>query len=76
MELSPKMVHCIQPLTNIAKHFILSVSQGYEHASDKSKQNPDAFSLIPQIIRTSVPANFFPHLHTILYSHYIVARHF
>ena len=39
MELSAKIVNCILPLTVFAKHFILSVSQGYEYASDKAKQN-------------------------------------
>ena len=48
MELSAIIVDCIQPLTFFAKHFILGVSQGYEYASDKAKQNPGALSLIPQ----------------------------
>ena len=48
MELSAKIVDCIQLLIIFAKHFILGVSQGYEYASDKAKQNPGALSLIPQ----------------------------
>ena len=51
MELSAKIVDCIQPLTIFAKHFILGVSQGYEYASDKAKQNPGMLSLIPQKIK-------------------------
>ena len=58
MEFSTKIVDCIQPLTIFAKHFILGVSQGYEYVSDKAKQNPGALSLIPQKIRTAIPANF------------------
>ena len=48
MELSTKLVDCIQPLTIFAKHFILGASQIYEYVSHKSKQNPAAFSLAPQ----------------------------
>ena len=59
MELSAKKVDCIQPLTIFAKHFILGVSQGYEYASDKTKQNLGALSLIPRKIRTAIFANFF-----------------
>ena len=51
MEFSTKIVDCIQPLTIFAKHFILGVSQGYEYASDKAKQNPGMLSLIPQKIK-------------------------
>ena len=40
MEFLAKIVHCIQPLTIFAKHFTLVFSQGYEYASDKTKQNP------------------------------------
>ena len=57
MELSAKIVDCIQPLTIFAKHFILGVSQGYEYASDKVKQNPGAMSLFPQKSRTAIFAN-------------------
>ena len=46
MEVSAKIVGCIQPSTIFAKHFILGVSQCYEHASDKTKQNPGALSAI------------------------------
>ena len=59
MELSAKKIACIQPLIIFTKHFILDDSQGYEYASDKAKENPSALSLIPQIIRTAIPANFF-----------------
>ena len=48
MEISAKIVDCIRRLTIFAKHFILGVSQRYEYASDKAKQNPGALSLIPQ----------------------------
>ena len=58
IELSAKIVDCIQPLTISAKLFILGVSQDYEYASDKAKQNPGALSLIPQKIRTAISANF------------------
>ena len=54
MELFGKIFDCIQPLTNFAKHFRLGVSQGYEYASDKAKQNPDALSFIPPKIRTAL----------------------
>ena len=40
MELFAKIFDCFQPLT---KHFILFVSQSYEYASDKTKQNPGVF---------------------------------
>ena len=60
MELSEKIVDCIQTLVIFAKHyFILSVSQGYEIASDKTKQNPAALLFISQKIRTAISANFF-----------------
>ena len=59
MELSEKIVDCIQTLVIFAKHFILSVSQGYEIASDKTKENPAALLFISQKIRTAVSANFF-----------------
>ena len=45
MELSAKMVDCIQRFTIYAKHLILRVSQGYEYASNKTNQNPAALSL-------------------------------
>ena len=59
MEVSAKLVDCIQPLTIFAKHVILSISQGYEYASDKAKQNRGALSFIQQKIRTAIFANFF-----------------
>ena len=58
MEFSTKIVDGIQPLTIIAKHFILGVSQGYEYVSDKAKQNPGVLSLILQKIRTAISASF------------------
>ena len=48
IELSSKIVHCIQPFTIFAKHLTLGVSQGHEYASDNAKQNPGALSFIPQ----------------------------
>ena len=60
MELFAKKVDCIQPLTIFTKHFILSISQGYECASGKTKHFPGALSLILQIIRTAITVNFFP----------------
>ena len=59
MELSAKIVGCIQPLIILAKQFKLGVSQGFEYASDKAKQNPGALSFIPPKIRTVFSANFF-----------------
>ena len=47
MEFFEKIVDCIQPLTIFAEHFTLFVSQGYEYASDKTKQTPDMLSFIP-----------------------------
>ena len=54
-----KIFGCIQPLALFAKHFILGVLQGYEYASDKTKQNPGALSFISQKSRTAISANFF-----------------
>ena len=59
MELSAEIVDCIQLFNIFAKHFILDVSQGYEYASNKAKQNPSASSLTPQKRRTAITANFF-----------------
>ena len=59
MELSAKIVDCIQPLTIFAKHFMLGVSQGYDYAADRAKQIPCALSHIPQKISTAIFANFF-----------------
>ena len=53
------------------KHFISIISQGYEYASDKTKQNPGVLSFISQIIRTAVSANLC--LNSILSSHYYLA---
>ena len=47
MELSSKIVDCIQLITIFAKHFILWLSQGHGYDSDNAKQNFDALSLIP-----------------------------
>ena len=59
MELSGKIVDCIQPLTIFTKHFILGVSQGYDNVADRAKQIPGALSHIPQNISTAIFANFF-----------------
>ena len=59
MELFGKIVHYIQPLTVLAKHFILGVLQGYEYASDKTSQNPGTLSFILPKIRTAISADFF-----------------
>ena len=48
MQLFAKLIDCIQPLIIFAKHFTLGVSQGYEYASDKTKQSPGALSFISQ----------------------------
>ena len=61
------IVDYIQPLTTFSKYFMLFVSQGYEYASDKTKQNPCVLSLILQKYRTGISANFF--LNSILSSH-------
>ena len=74
MELFAKIVDCTQSLTIFAEHFILFLSQGYEYAFDKTKQNPGVLSFISQKIRTAVSANIF--LNSILSSHYYLAmRH-
>ena len=59
MEVSVKIFDCIQPLTIFARDFIFGVSQGYEYAPDKTKQNPSALSFIAQKIGTAISANFF-----------------
>ena len=59
MELSSKLVDCIQPLTLFAKHFILGVSQGYEYACDQAKQNTGALSLIARKIKPAISVNLF-----------------
>ena len=59
MELFAEMVDCIQLSTTFAEHFILNVSQGYEYASNKTKQNPVAFSFISKKIRTSMHVSSF-----------------
>ena len=59
MELFVKIVDCIQPLTILEKHFILGLPQGYNYASDKTKQNPGALSLISTKNRTEISANSF-----------------
>ena len=42
-----------------SEHFILGVSQYYEYASIKTKENPGALSFISREIRTSISANLF-----------------
>ena len=59
MDLSAKIVDYIQLLTIFAKHFILSISQGYKYVSDKTKQNFGALPTTSQKIRTEISANFF-----------------
>ena len=59
MEHLEKIIDCTQPLTIFAKHSILGVSQGFEYASDKTKQNHGVLSLISQKITTGISANFF-----------------
>ena len=44
MELFAKIVDFMQPLTIFVKHVISDVSQGYEDTSDKTRENPGAFS--------------------------------
>ena len=74
MELFAKIVDCTQPLTIFAEHFILFLSQGYEYAFDKTKQNSGVLSFISQKIRTAISANLF--LNSILSSRYYLAvRH-
>ena len=58
MALSAKIVDCIQPLTIFAKHFLLGASQGFENASDKTKENTGALPFISQKITTAISANF------------------
>ena len=50
---------------------MLFVSQGYEYASDKTKQNPGVLSFISQKMRTAVSANLC--LNAILSSPYYLA---
>ena len=71
MELFAKIIDCIQPVTIFAEHFILFVSQGYEYASDKTKQYPGELSFISQKTRTAISENLF--LNSILSSHYYFA---
>ena len=59
MELFPNIVDCIKPLTIFAKKLILFVSQGYEYASDKIKQNLGVLSFISQKVMTAISANLF-----------------
>ena len=59
MELSAEIVDYVQPLTILAKRFMLGVSQCYEYASDKTKQNPGALLFIPLKIKTVLSANLF-----------------
>ena len=46
MEFFAKMGVSFQTLTIFPKQFTLGVSQGYEFASDKTKQNSSALSYI------------------------------
>ena len=56
MELFAKTVDCIQPLTIFVKLSIFGVSQGYECASDKTKQKSGAYSFILHKIRNAISA--------------------
>ena len=38
---------------------MLGISQGYEYASDKTKQNPGVLSFVSQIISCPISANLF-----------------
>ena len=58
MELFEKKVDFIQSLTIFAKTSVLGVSQGYEYASDNTKQKPGALPFISQKIRTAVSTDF------------------
>ena len=46
MEPFAEIVDCIELWTIFVEHFTLGVSQGYEFASNKSKQNPGALPFI------------------------------
>ena len=59
MEIFAKNVDCFHALIIFSKHFILVASQGYEYASDKTKEKSGALSFVSQKIRTAIPANFF-----------------
>ena len=54
-----KIVDCIQPLSIFAKLFRLSVLQGYEYASDETRQNPGILSFISQKNETAMSEKFF-----------------
>ena len=71
MEPFAKIVDCIQLLTIFSKHFILFVSQSYEYASDKTKQDLGVRSFTSQKIRTAISANLF--LNSTLSSLYYLA---
>ena len=69
-----KIVDCIQPLTVFTKQFILFVSQGYEYASDKTKQYMVCCHLFHKKTRAAISANLF--LNYISFSHYyLTVRH-
>ena len=55
------------------KHFKLDVSQGYEYASEKTKQNFGALLFISQNFRTTISANSF-HFLIQFYLHIIILR--
>ena len=59
MKLFAEIVDCIQLSTIFTKHYILDVSQGYEYASNKTKENPGVLSFISQKIRTAISVNLF-----------------
>ena len=59
MKLFAEIVDCIQLSTIFTKHYILDVSQGYEYASNKTKENPGVLSFISQKISTAISVNLF-----------------
>ena len=59
MKLFAEIVDCIQLSTIFTKHYILDVSQGYEYASNKTKENPGVLPFISQKIRTTISVNLF-----------------
>ena len=77
MGLFAKIVDCIQPLTIFAKHLMLRVSQGCKYASNKTKANADALSIISQKISTKISAKFLLLLNsTLSLYYYLEMRHY
>ena len=59
MEFSAKIVECIQPFTIFAKRSMLSISQGYEYVSNKSKQKHGLLSFTWQKVAISADFVYF-----------------